>query len=631
MVCSKETKEEEKLKEFDNIYHKVKTFSNDLEKYLQFDYNNKYGYVNNNPNFLGLSANFYAEINCPVLVTDSEFFNEFKNNFMLKTMNKYAKFGKIEAIGFESFKFEMNSILNQSEQEFLEDIFSKLYNIKFLTNFKATKQNFWELEKLDFEALRGQNPNSNLLHENYHLEKTYQKVYPIYKHFSYPNDLNLNTLIYQIINNNVSNKTFSLFRVFFESLFTNFSTNNSTNSKSLKSLKIPLADEPIVNSLNYNPFAYPFASEEYRIIKSLSLDESFKKKFLKIFELNVNNSKVHQAIKNFSIKLHRNFQNFDLPNFLNEDEKIKVFNIITEAYLDNVSDKLEIVNQNLSLDKNFKIHINTSDHLILDFATGFKNKDSIDQINNFIKSFKQICIKTEFKKNYFSIIQNVGYRVNDLSLLALGLNIYIELDMSLLDPKTLDKEFSLFRNKYPVSPILINFDESTKTIRIENDKKFENYFNYMSLQNILDRILELIANLKVRDSIDEEIREEVKKVTVEVNTDALNTSKTDSPKVNVESINLNVNSEILNSPININISANNVNDSEKFGNSSGFFKDSLNPEYNLSYEGSSIHLNDSLVSEKAYEKSKFNFENSAVNVSEVNERKASGEDDILIE
>jgi len=50
-----------------------------------------------------------------------------------------------------------------------------------------------------------------------------------------------------------------------------------------KPLKIPLPDEPIVNSLNYNPFAYPFASEEYRINKTLSFDESFKKKLFKNF------------------------------------------------------------------------------------------------------------------------------------------------------------------------------------------------------------------------------------------------------------------------------------------------------------------------------------------------------------
>ena len=38
-----------------------------------------------------------------------------------------------------------------------------------------------------------------------------------------------------------------------------------------------------------------------------------------------------------------------------EDEKKKVAGIITEA-LDSVSDKIEFVNENLRLEKNFKIH-----------------------------------------------------------------------------------------------------------------------------------------------------------------------------------------------------------------------------------------------------------------------------------
>lgn len=635
IICSKDAKDEEKTNEFNNIYHELKSFANNLEKYLQFDYNNKFGYANYNPNYLGLSANFYSEIISPTLVSDCEFFNDFKTNLMLKTNNKYAKFGKIEAFGADAFSFDMHSILNQSEQEFLEDVFYKLYNIDFLVNFKKTSQSHWFLEKLDFESLKARNPaNACLLHDNFRLEKAYEKVYPVFKHLIYPNNINLNTLINQIINNNVSNKTFALFRVFFENLFVNFSANNSNNSKAFKPLKIPLADEPMVNSLNYNPFAYPFASEEYRLNKSLSLDDSFRKKLLKVFDSNAHNSKVNQSVKSLCIKLHRNFQNFELPNLLNEEEKKKVAGIITEA-LDGVSDKIEFVNENLRTDKNFKIHINTSDHLVLEFTTDFKTKDSIDRVVNFLKSFKQMSHKAEFKNYYFSIINNVGYRLSDFSLLALGLDLSIELDLALLDQRTLDKEFSLYRNKYPVSPIAIEINQISNTIRIENDKKYENYFNYMSLQNMLDRVLELIGNLKVKDSIDDQIKEELSKVKVSLNTDAFNTSssKTDSPnRINVESINLNVNSENLNSPININISANNVNDAEKLGNS-GIFKDSsLNNENNLSYEGSSIHLNDSKVSEKADEKSKINFENSAVNVSGVNDKKAAqDDDDILIE
>lgn len=629
MVCSNGISQEENIKEFNNIYHEIKTFTNDLEKYLHFDYNYKYGYVNNNPNLLGISASFYSEINCPVLVPNSEFFNEFANNLMLKTQNKYAKFGKIESIGFESFKLEMNSVLNQSEQEFLEDIFYKLYNIDFLTNHEATSQKHWELEKLNFENLRTLNPNCVLLHENYRLEKAYEKVYPLYKNIAYPNDMNLNTLINQLINNNAANKSFSLFRIFFENLFANFSTNNSVNSRSFKPLKIPLPDEPIVNTLNYNPFSYPFSSEEYRINKSLLLDEFLKKKFLKIFDSNINNSKVNQAIKSLNIKLHRNFQNFDLPNFLNKEDKLKILAIITEA-LDGIIDKIDVVNQNLLVDKNFKIQINTTDHLVLEFTTDFKNKDSVDKIYNFIKSFKQMSHKAEYKKNYFSIINNVGYRLSDLSLLALGLDFSIELDSSLLDQKILDKEFSLFKNKYPVSPIAIYNDDSSNTIKIENDKKFENYFNYMTLPSILDRVLELIGNLKVNERIDDEIREELNKVKVTINTDPLNTSKTESSKINAESVNLNVNSENLSSPININISQNNANDNEKLENS-GLFKENSNPENNLSYEGSSIHLNDSKVSDKNDDKSKINFEYSAVNVSSVNEKKVQDDDDILIE
>jgi len=639
MVCSKDVKEGGEINELNNIYNELKTFTNNLEKYLQFEYNNKYGYANKNPNFLGLSGKFYAEVDCPALVSDTEFFNDLKNNLLLKTQSKYAKFGSIEALSENCFKIELYSIISQSEQEFLEEIFSKFYNIDFLVNYKETSQSHWLLEKLNFENLKAQNPiNTYLLHENFHIEKTYEKVYPVYKHLIYPNNLNLNTLIHQIINNNVSNKSFAVFRFFFETLFNNFSANNSLNSKNFKPLKIPLADEPIVNSLNYNPFAYPFAGEEYRINKSLSFDESFKKRLLKIFDLNANNSKVNQAVKSFRIKLHRNFQNFDLPKFLNEDQKKQIAAMITET-LDGVSDQIELVNENLILDKNFKIHVNASDHLVLEYNSDFKTKDSVDRLVNFIKSFKQLSHKAEYKKYYFAVINNVGYRLSDFSLLASGLDFSIELDLAGLEPKTLDKEFSLYRNKYPVGPLAINIDELSNTIKIENDKKFQNYFNYMSLANILDRVLELIGNLKVIDKVEvvqKEIREEIKKVDdvfLNAAEDNSNNSKTDSPPttLNAESINLNeVTSENLNSPININISTNNLHDAENLGNS-GIFKDSLNNENNLSYEGSSIHLNDSKVSDKADDKYKINFENSAVNVSRVNDKKIHEEDDILIE
>jgi len=111
-------------------------------------------------------------------------------------------------------------------------------------------------------------------------------------------------------------------------------------------------------------------------------------------------------------------------------------------------------------------------------------------------------------------------------------------------PANVDKKFSLYKNKYSVSPITIEFNQISNTIKIENNKKYENYFNHMSLQNTLDRVLELIGNLKIKESIDDEIKEELSKVKVSITADAFHTSeKTDFPcRIREESINLNVNS-----------------------------------------------------------------------------------------
>jgi len=624
---------------------------------------------------LGLSINFYAEIHSKEFLFNEEFFNDFKVNLMLKSQNKFSKFGKLEDIDKEKFSIEVNSVLAQSERDFLDEIYFKFFNINYLINNMSAREevnnennennennstsNFWTLEKLNFEELKKTFGNNILLHNNFHLEKTYDKVFPLYKNIIYPNDLNLNTLIINLINqqNIISNQYFAKFSVFFENLLFNFSVNNSSNFKSFKSLKVPSADEPIVNSLNYNPFAYPFSSEEYRINKYLNLDENFKRKFSqKIFDSNASNSKIHQCIKSLRIKLFRNFQNFDLPNFLNSEDRTKVSNLISEAFECRL-EKIEIISENLRKEKDFSIHINTSDHLIFEFLMDFKSKDCVNKISEFLKSFKQICLHSEYKKNNFSIINNVGYRVSDFSLLALGFDLNIELDLDYIDDKTFEKEFNLYKNKYPVSPLCFKFtkdemnlnsanavldkndsneaislniedNQTSNLLIIENDKKFDNFFNYTTLQNMLDRFLELISNFKIKEPakeiqkqivIEKEIREELDKVTVKIDESNLNTSNVDSKDANVESINLNVNvnSEISNTPINANIE------------NSGFI-----PDNNLSYEGSSIHLNDSKISDKADERTKNTFDNSPVNSSGVAEyRKSVSEDndDILIE
>jgi len=625
MICSKNILEENIVKEFNSLYNELKSFMKNLEKHLEFDYNYKYGYVNQNPNFIGLSTAFFSEIYCPELVSDDEFFNEFSNNFSLETQNKYAKIGKINRSDKESFTLQLNSSLSQSETDFLEEIFDKLYNIEYLVNHKLTSQVNWTLENLNFETLKNDSDTNNLLHENFHLEKTYEKVYTKYKHIIYPNNLNLNTLIIQLINNNISNKSFSRFKMFFELLFSNFSNNNSINSKTFKTLKIPSTDEPLVNTLNYNPFSYPFSSEEYRIKRSLYLDEAFLKKFSKLFQKNQCDSIVSQAIGNFCLKLHRNFQNYDLPNFLNDIDKIKISSIITEA-LEVRSEKIEIVNENLRLDREFKIHINTTDHLVLEFSTDFQRTDSIDRISNFIKSFNQISLHSEYKKNNFAIFNNVGYRVSDLTLLAFGLDFSFDLDLNLLDEKVLEKEFSLFKNKYPVSPIEIKKEKAMNILRIKNDKKYENYFNYMSLQNMLEKVLELVGNLKLLDKEEEEIKESLKKEGEKIRVENFAASNDFPHKKNIES-------ENFSSTIDINITDKNVIESEKIG-ISGVFNNPSNSENNISYEGSSIHLNDSKVSDKGEERYRYNFENSTNNFSGNGIEKKDvkiDEDDILIE
>lgn len=591
------------LANFSALYEKLKILLAVLEENLGFEYAFDLGYVNANPMHLGLSGKFYAEVNAPKLISDAEFFSNFKNVFNLKTLNKSCNVGSIEQIGSESFKFELNSIINQSEKDFISEVYNKLYNLNFLINHRRSNESSWEMVKLNFEMLKKDNKHSALLSEHFHLERSYNKIYAYFKYLNYPNSNNLNSLILRILNKEINTQDFSLFKLFFEELFNKFSGLNSHNLSKFKSLKCPDSDKTSVkNSKDYFPFAYPFSKEDYRINKYFAFDDSTSKLFSKLSAQNANNSIVIDAITGLNIKFYRNFQNYNFPSLLTQEQKSEIKSKIDDSLILCAFNEKNIHENLKQISEEVFIHSNTSDHIIFELASKLPRKKLQEKVEDFVKQFLLFCSNSEIKKNYFAWVNNTGYLTRDISLLGLGLSYSLQLDLETLDSEVLDKELSYFKAKNPFCSIVINKDEDNQILLIENNKCFNNFFNYETIQGLLEKTSELLINLKI---VPKPVKEE---------------SKEPEASGIENNINNYINPNIIASP----------GEAEKLFHS-GIFASGSNNENNISIEGSSIHLNDSKVSDKGDEKSKTNLEQFSGNLNIDEDKKpASTEDDILI-
>ena len=580
------------LEKFESLYHELREFTILLDENLKFEFSENYGYLNKNPNHLGISLSFYAEINSPELVNNLEFFEVFKNNFTTKSSNTYANLGNLNKMNDNSFNFEIFSFIHQTEIEFLEEINNKLYNINYLISTYLDENSLHPLKPLDFEELKKDtNLNVDLLNNtNFNLENIYKKIFPIYKYTFYPNNINFNNFILDLLKNKNDNKNFDLFKFFFEEFFNKFKYYNSLNSSRMNPLKVPDSDNNSVKAYrDYSPFSYPFSNEEFKNKIYLFLDENFNKVYSKLFVTNDKNLNLADTIKNFSIKIFRNFENFNFVHLLTEDEKNLIKNIIDDVFI--LDSEVQKINNSYKINDFVNLHVNQNDHLIYEVNTKLDNKNKLSVIEEFIKKFNTISSNLELvKKHKFAFLNNIGFLSSDFSRLGLGYEFSIELDTTCFDHENLNAEIESFKLKN-IKNIIFTNDEAENTLIISNYQNDGLTINYFRLQNLLENAASFLMNLKVVE----------KKTDVDLN-------KLDSAE-NLEKKEIEKKDE------------GNKTELEKLLNSG--IDSEFNNELN-SLNGSSLHLNDSKVSERGEDKQKDDLENSC------EDKKISHEDDVLI-
>jgi hypothetical protein len=645
-----------------NLVNELNELSDLLNEKFRFSYHDNYGYYNKNIENLGLAIDFSAEFCAKVLLNNNNnnpIYEKIKESFM-NFPNKNNNYNRFYMEEINNNNNNNNNIgiylrnsLTQNVNNFYKECLEKLFNFEYLiTNIN---NNNLELPLLDFSDIRRENlilsiysnSNNNLnsnnnsntyyLQENFFIEKAYKKLHNFYK-FSYlPNKNNFNNFVINLINGNFNKNFFDNFPLFFEEIFNKFSELNTSNISNPKFNEIKKAQKnenekennennekkknQLIDFKDFSCFSYPYSTEDFKMSKFFEFPESLKQNLITKLYTCSNNQKIKTPIgenlKNITIKIHRNFKDFNLPDYLNETELNKVRNNIEDSLFLLFDKYIKINDKLFEITKFFNIHINNKDHLIFEFNSHStcNNKNLLKEMENFLEKVSLICINLYNKNHEFSFINNVGYLVSDFSLLALGLEFYLEFDLKNINKELFEKDFNYHKAKYPnglISLSVINTKNSDynndnnndiNILGITNNRNFEGFLNTQGLRNIIEKSVDFLGNLKMEENI--------KNITYNDNNDDNNNneksnSNSDSNS-NIKSIfNSNIDENIksstfdfeknvnLTDSININVNINNNNNNLNDHSCCNL------EMHNNSIEGSFINLNDSIYNSERF-------------------------------
>lgn len=540
-----------------------------LNDKFKFSYDNDFGFYNKNIENLGSAVEFYAEFEADELLKNKENFEKIRESFrenskrfkieeiLEENNNKNDKNDNDSNNNNKSLKISLKNSLAQNIDDFYIECLNRLYNFEYLfKNIDYTVENialplldFSELKNLEEFKSNNENSRGFKLLDNFFVEKAYKKLHKNYCYTYLSNNNNFNEFIKNFAKGIFDKSYFEIYSLFFEEIFNKFSEINALNISKFKDLKKIENEKNALNEFkDFACFSYPYTSEEFRFNKFLNLNENEKLKST----LNKLNNNFESHLKKFNIKIHRNFNEFNLPNFLEEkDLGIVRNNIENSLFL--IFDKYNKISENvLEMTKNFYVHINKENHITFEFNYEGNFGQLFEQLENYLRNVSLISNNLEAKNHLFSFINNVGYLVNDFSLLSLGFEFNMEFDLTNINKELFEKDYNYHKAKYPNGVISINQssindsnNNDKKILEICNNTNFEGFFNSQALKNIMEKSFDLIMNFKIENPIQK------------------------------PAFDLDKNSNIASSE-NINLNNNN-----NFDNSA------------CSIEGSSIHLNDS--------------------------------------
>lgn len=415
--------------DINECYSKLVNITNNLDEILNFVHDPHYGYLNQSVRKLGSSLYFYCELTIKGLEVNKRVnYEEIMKFFELKK----------EGDGVVSFAYQQ--LLSQTENEFLEFINNRIFNLNFLESSEKAEVEHAELDKVESE----------------HLIKAYTETYNLYKWSHYPENITINSVLFDSVNNKNNTLYFRYFPVFYQKYI--------MSSRHLNELHIH-PDQSIRHNL-----------EDYSELSNLSQTDFIK-------------------VKNIHIKIRRNIRGYNFPAYLAEGEKAELDKILSDnvSFVSSLGNyKYEETTNTYSFnDGKIKIILNQNDHLTFEFYhedpdfTVLKVSEFLDLLKSFFTAFKEINSKLEYNHYYYATDPLLGYLTNDNNYIGTGLTFNSELLKEEVDydqEKLLDEKIGF--------DLLNNPDSMTITCSLSIDssinKMFEFFGNFMRSLKKLD-------------------------------------------------------------------------------------------------------------------------------------------------
>ena len=130
-------------------YEKLSSIHRVLDEKLNFEFDSSYGFLNSDIKKLGNTLSFYGEFLIDKLFNNKpELFEEIRKTFDISVFE--VNESNPNSDNHMSVKINMTQTLKESENEFLENVFQKLYNLDYL-NTNYNKDDRVENISLKFE------------------------------------------------------------------------------------------------------------------------------------------------------------------------------------------------------------------------------------------------------------------------------------------------------------------------------------------------------------------------------------------------------------------------------------------------------------------------------------------------